>query len=80
MRSVRQELWLHNIYFRRHGAAHAFTDSFTQLLAEGNRSIWLTDCTIQGDSSDDPYFGGLSVYGAQVYAKSAAFFLEFRRV
>lgn len=69
MRSLREELWLHNIYFRRHGPPHATADSFTQLLAEGNRSIWLTNCIVQGDGSDDPVLGGLSVYGAQVYAK-----------
>ena len=74
---VSENLWLHNLHIRHHSSARSNTSSVIDCL--GDCSLWMTDVPIQGDGSRDPLFGGLYIYGGQVYAQGASFKKIFQR-
>lgn len=66
-----QNMWLDNLFLRYKHTDRSDTKALIFATSK-TCNLWMTNITIQGDGSEDPVWGGLSVSGGQVYAEGVA--------
>jgi hypothetical protein len=67
---AKHSLWLHNLYVH-HSSATVVDDPSVLSCLGSACNLWLTSVTLQGDPHQVTYFGGVAVFGGQLYAKGA---------
>lgn len=72
MITVRQNLWLHNLYIRYSATVRSASTALVSCSGP-ECNLWMTDVRLQGGNIDDPLLGGLHVSAGSVYADSKSF-------